>query len=362
MPFLTLLLVLLQAAGTPLAVPALDPPTRVSQPNTPEELTILRAGIALYDQKRYDEAIARYQEVLQANPDNVSAMYELALTYSSRGELQKAFDLAAQGAAYNSPVLPQFYGLIGNNLDGAGEPQKAVEVYRKGIAVAPNAGVLYYNLGVTYERTLKDRANAKSVLKQGAIVDPNHPSIQILLAVIFAAEDLKTPALFAASRFLVLEPGTARTAQGYNVWRTLLNGNAAPPADAGGPIQIRVNPAQSKEEGNLTQLDLDISMSKALAVKTGAGKSQIESLVWQLDNLFAVYSERQPGDDGTAFLWTHYMPYFREMKQRNFVEPFVYFANQRTNLPGVREWLTANRDRVTAFLEWSRNYPWPKGQ
>jgi hypothetical protein len=47
------------------------------------------------------------------------------------------------------------------------------------------------------------------------------------------------------------------------------------------------------------------------------------------------------------------------MKQRGYVEPFVYFLNQRTTLPGVREWLTANQDRVNTFLLWSRTYRWP---
>ena len=356
MPLLTLLVVLLQS----LVVPDLGPPVRTALPNTPAEVSILRAGIALYDQGRYDEAITRFEEVLMANPDNVSAMYETALTYSKKGELQKAFDLAGRGAAFHSPALPQFYGLIGNVLDGNGEPQRAVEVYQKGLEVAPNAGTLHYNLAVTYRTSLKDRAAAKAALKQGALVDPNHSGIQILLALMFAEDDFKTPALLAASRFLVLEPGSARTVQGYNIWRTLLNGNAVPAA--GGTIQIRVNRGQSKAEGDLAALDLDISMSKALAVKTREGKSEIESMAWQLDSLFKIYSTRQPGDDKSAFVWTYYMPYFVEMQQKNHVEAFVYFANQRTNLPGVREWLTNNRDRVNALLDWSRNYPWPKGQ
>ncbi len=46
--------------------------------------------------------------------------------------------------------------------------------------------------------------------------------------------------------------------------------------------------------------------------------------------------------------------------EKNFVEPFVYYASQRTSIPGVSEWLNANNDRVTAFLNWSKSYQWPK--
>jgi hypothetical protein len=34
----------------------------------------------------------------------------------------------------------------------------------------------------------------------------------------------------------------------------------------------------------------------------------------------------------------------------------VYYVSQRTDLPGVREWLTANRERVVTFLDWSRKF------
>jgi hypothetical protein len=40
------------------------------------------------------------------------------------------------------------------------------------------------------------------------------------------------------------------------------------------------------------------------------------------------------------------------------LEAFVYFISQRTPFPGVADWLTANRERVTAFLAWSRGYAW----
>ena len=125
-------------------------------------------------------------------------------------------------------------------------------------------------------------------------------------------------------------------------------------------MNLSVNPTQKKDEGDLTKLDLFIALSKAAALKAGSDASPIQTLASQVDNLLGVYADQQPGDDKGTFLWTYYMPYFAELKKQNFVEPFVYFVSQRTTLPGTREWLNANRDRVTAFLTWSRNYAWPK--
>jgi hypothetical protein len=71
----------------------------------------------------------------------------------------------------------------------------------------------------------------------------------------------------------------------------------------------------------------------------------------QLDVLFGVYSIVEPGGDKDMFLYTYYMPYFTQMQKQGYVQPFVYYVSQRTNLPGVREWLTVNKDKVTAFLD-----------
>jgi len=356
---LVLALLLLQTPIAPVQVPALPSATRESLPNTPSELAVLRAGDALYEQGKFDDAMSRYDEVLKSNPNNVSAMHQLADTLYQKHEYQKAVDLAIKGLEFRSSIRPLFYVVIGNALDTTGQPQRAVDIYKSGIATAPGSGILHYNLGVTLNSSLKDAAQARTVFKQGALVDPNYPGIQFQLAGSFAMDDLKTPALLAISRYLVLDPTSSRAATGYNLWRQMLNGNARPP-DQNGQIQILVNPNQKKDEGNLQVLDTDISMSKVVAFKSSAGKSQMQSLYEQVDSLFKMYGTRPAGEDKDKMLWTYYMPYVVEMQQKNFVEPFVYYISQRTTIPGVREWLVANPDRVAAFLDWSKNYSWPR--
>ena len=223
---LVLALLLLQLPIAPVQVPDLPSPTRESLPNTPSELAVLHAGDALYDQGKFDDAMSRYNEVLKSNPNNVSAMHQLADTLFQKREYQKAVDLAIKGLEFKSSIRPLFYVLIGNTLDSTGQPQRAVDVYRSGLAIAPASGILYYNLGVTLNSSLKDAAQGRTVFKQGALADPSYPGIQFQLAVSFAMDDLKTPALLAISRYLVLDPTSNRAATGYNLWRQMLNGNA----------------------------------------------------------------------------------------------------------------------------------------
>jgi tetratricopeptide (TPR) repeat protein len=360
MKTLALILLLLQQTGvTPIKVPELLPPTRQAPPVPPAESPILREAIALYDQGKYDEALARYEQLLQANPENVAGMYEMAQTLQQKKEYQKAVDLAAKGTQYSSPALPQLYALIGNILDGLREPEKAIEVYKKGIALnTPNVGTLYLNMGVTYEMSLRDVGTAKTIFKQGALADPNYAGNHLQLAGIYGAQGLKTPVFLAFTRFLVLEPGSARTVIAYNGWRSMLDSKptAAPPP--GHPLYDYVTSGKQTSEGDMTHLDAALASSKTAAT-TALGKSQIQMLVDQVDTLFGMYATMDPGAAKDTFLWKYYIPYAVEMKKQGYVEPFVYFANQRTNIPGVREWLTANSARVNTFLLWSRTYSWP---
>jgi tetratricopeptide (TPR) repeat protein len=352
-------LVLLLSVVEPqaLSVPAFAAPTRTAVASTPQEIVTLREGIALYEQRKYDEAFAKFDAVLTASPDNTMAMYEMALVHFARKEFQRAIDLAAQGATYvaEPAALAQYYGLIGNTLDAAREPRKAVEVYAKGIEFAPVAS-LYYNMAVTQAQSLADVPGAKVSLKAGARLEPGHAGTHMMLGRLFAMDDLKTPAILALSRFLILEPASQRTPDAYQLWFRLLNGTLTAPQGAAGPANIGVNPAQKKDEGDLMQMDLHVSLSKFAAGKSAEGKSQIQQLADQLHMLIGVWSSVDPGDNRGTFLWTYYMPYFIEMHKQNMVEPFVYYVSQRTDLPGVREWLTVNRERVVAFLDWSRKF------
>jgi tetratricopeptide (TPR) repeat protein len=359
-PLFTAVVLSLQVQTAGLVVPPLGPPTKTAPTATPQEVAALREGIALYEQRRYDDAFAKFEAVYKANPDAIMAIYEMGLVHFARKEYQQAIDMGARATAYIVPPvqLGQFYSLIGNTLDAAREPRKAVEVYQQGIEVAPVAG-LYYNMAVTQAQSLADVAAARTSLKSAARIDPQHGGTQLMLGRLFALDGLQTPALLAFSRFLILEPATTRTGDAYQPWFRLLNGTLTLPS-GNEPATITVNPDQSKAEGDLTQLDLHISLSKIAAAKSAESKPQIQMMADQLDMLFQVYAAVAPGANQDTFLYTYYMPYFVEMQKQGLVEPFVYFVSQRTNLPGVREWLAVNGEKVSAFLAWSRGFSFPQ--
>lgn len=66
--------------------------------------------------------------------------------------------------------------------DGAGEPEKAVELVERGIRANPDTWQLYYELGFLKYMELHDPAGAAEAFQRGAQVPNAHPFLRILAA------------------------------------------------------------------------------------------------------------------------------------------------------------------------------------
>jgi len=348
------------SSAAPAAAQTYPPPTRAA-PSTPEQDAALRAGTALHDQGKYSEAIARYQEVLSQNPGNMTALYELAFTYSAGDDHQKALEAARRGITYKSPQLALFYDLIGSSLDSMGRPAQAIEAYEKGVEYVPRAANLYYNMAVTYYESLKKPDEARHALEKAVGIEPTNADTELLLGQIFESTGYRTPAFFALSKFLVIRPAGPDTLQGYGVWRRLLRAGMEPVrGTARGSAATGTTQAPARlDEGNFGDIDRQFALSQVAAQDAmDKGRSEIDALVAQIDSILARIAAHQPRDD-RSFIWTHYAAYFIELKEKNFVQPFVYWISQRAPVPGVREWLEANQPKLREYLDWTLQYKWP---
>jgi tetratricopeptide (TPR) repeat protein len=327
-------------------------PTRMPSPSTAAQDAAVEAGIGLHDQGKYDEAIARYQEVLKQNPDNMNALFELAFSQAAKKDYQTSLETAAKGTQYNSPLLPMFYDVMASTLDQMGEPQRAIDAYKRGIELVPGASMLYVNMAVTYMESLKNSEQAMLSLKKAVAVDPAQPEAQLLLGQLFYSGRYRTPALLVFGRYLIMEPAGGQSLQAYGLWRAVLRGEESAAAAPGPP---------KTDEGDFSALDALIASSHStFTTEMDAGKTGPEALVNQLNTILAQLGADNSPIDRSTFVGSFHAPYFVEMKRRNYVEPFVYWVSQRAPVPGVKEWITANEDRVREFLNWSSKYPWPK--
>ena len=348
-------------------------PSRVPSTTTAEQEATIRAGIELHDKARYDEAIAKYQEVLAKSPTDVTAMFEMAYSYMAKKDYDKSLATAREGAQFKSELLPMFYDLMASSLDSKGQPLQAVEVYKQGIALVPNASQLYFNMAVTYRESLNKPDDARFALEKAASLEPLHPGVQLLLGQVLQSSGYTTPAFLALSTFLVLDPAGNQALPGYGLWRALLKGGvdpipngpmSAPPVPGRTMPDATANAARQeskKDEGDFSAFDARLVPTHTVFMqKLDSGTPEIQALIAQVNELLATLPANPAGPAAASFTNRHYRPFFVALKQQNFVEPFVYWASQRAPVPGVTDWLKANEPKVREFLDWASKYSWPK--
>lgn len=345
------------------------PPTRTASASTAAEDATIEAGAKLHDQGKYDEAIAKYQEVLKLSPANMTALYELAYSFAANKEFEKSLAAATRGTEYTSELLPMFYDLIGADFDSMGDPQKAIDAYKKGLQIVPDAAMLHYNMGVTYLESLKNFDEARHALEKAVALDPKQADFHLILGQVFQSGGYPTPAFLAFSTYLILEPTAPRAMSAYGFWRAILRGGietgqSRPPEaavrDGAMPAATRM-PASKTDEGDFADFEAAIPRSQQTVIAAmDGGAEEMPPFLAHVDRLFALLAARPPERNRGTFTAAYYVPFFAELKAKNYVEPFVYWAIQRAPVPGVREWLTANQGRVREFVTWARGYAWPK--
>lgn len=342
-------------------------PTRAPSPSTPEQDARIRAGVELHDKQQYDDAIAAYQGVLKENADNLDALYELAYSYLEKKDFAHSLEAARRGTQYTSEMLPMFYDMIATNFEEQKQPDQAVRTYKQGLAIEPGAGLLYHNLAITYRDLLKDPRAARQTLEQGAAAAPGFPGIPLLLGQWFESDGYRTQAFLALSRALVLDPQV----QTYALWRRVLKGPDDPMAKdvmqdpdmrrsaAQRPSAARSQPPRT-DEGDFGAVDAKFGPSFAALLATmDDGTPEAEALVAQVGAILEAVAAQKANPKKPAFVVQQYVPFFAAMKERNLVEPFVYWACQRAPVRGVREWLQANEATVREFRTWAAQYRFP---
>ncbi len=354
------LLTLILVCSSLLAQGQVPPPRKTPAPSTGQQVVLIQEGVSQHDRGNYDAAIKLYGEALAENPDNVEAMYELSFSYSMKKDYKKSLEIAYRGAEYKSDMLAAFYMQIGNNLDILGEPKKSVEVYKSGLKLMPRMAMLHYNLAVTY-RNMGNVDDARKVIKEGLLLDPNHPGSHALLSLVWHAGGYKTPTLLAAGRFLVLEPRSTRAAAQLRIVKEVMAGGASRGADSN--ITIFMDPSAKKDEGDFGAMDLAMGLVRAGSMtEKNKGKTEMQLLVGQFQTFFAIMAEQMDRADRSKFSWKYYAPYFAEMKQKDHVETFVYYITQGDDNKETAKWLAENKTRVGEFLAWTKFYKWPAAE
>lgn len=330
---------------------------------------LIEEGVRFYDAGKYDEAVARYQQVLAAEPTNTTALAELALTYNTLDRNTEATAICEKLLKANPSGSEGVYVTYGNSLDGLHKPKDAVRAYEQGLKYFPESYSLSYNLGVAQARSGQVPASIGS-FQRAVTFNPNHASSHLSLGLMQTSSQHRIPGLLALGRFLVLEPRSRRAAERLPLLDAAMDLGVSRTDEKSISINISsaaLAGANGKNNGpdNFGPAEMLLSISSAAMLDKSLNKevpppaTPIERFVRQFDAMCKGLGELSENQKG--FTWNYYVPYFVEMQQKGYVTAFSYLAHaSQTEVPEVQQWLAAHPNEVAVFQEWSKNYLWPK--
>ena len=338
-------------------------PTLTPKKSDKTQKELISKGVEYHDKGMYREALNMYEKVLKLNPDNVTALSEMAFTYFAMGDYQKSLDYALKAARYKTNLLSHIYTEVGNAYDGLNKPYYALAYYREAIKVEPENYLGYYNAGITLER-LGYRDKARECYKKALTLNPNHSSSTLMLGNCYYQNDCSIPALLLFYRFLILEPNTQRSEAVFEAINDILKGMIEEKKD--GSLAIKIKDSKKGCDGDFSSVYIAVAMTRILRFTKGKlkeikNKSDIEMLTFEMDSLCSYLEDTEEKQKG--FVWEFYAPFFVELKKRGYVKPLVMQVYFRKYEAAAKKWFEdeKNRKLYDEFLRWSiEGYKFPE--
>lgn len=354
---IVMLLLLVSLGSSSCTAPLLPKASRLPSTPTEDQMAILQYGAGLYDREKYSEAIAIYTSILEKDPDNVIALYEISSSLIAQRKSEQALPFALRGAEYISPYRYKFYTVIASIEDDLGNHEKAIALYQEALRQEPNDPLLHFNLGVTYARQQHTQL-AISSLERAALLSPNHASSHYLLGILFFQRRQAVPALLALGRFLVAEPSSERAEIALSTMESILRGSVAHTQAGGGNSadSFTVHLNFDLDDTVYAAANLVLSLSRVRATTMNL-PNEAAMIAEQFDKVIAVLVELDSTRAApyTDMVHTQYVPYYNAVQQYGYTLPFVYHIFQKRNTIR-RQTPNEQKEKIKRFLQWSEAY------
>jgi tetratricopeptide (TPR) repeat protein len=115
---------------------------------------LCQEGLALHNMGRLAEARQRYERALRLDPTNFNALYLLGAVFFQTGQPEMAVPLVTRAIAV-APNVPGPHGVLGAALQALGRHAEALAVFDQAIALQPGDAMAFYS-----------RANALTALRR----------------------------------------------------------------------------------------------------------------------------------------------------------------------------------------------------
>lgn len=302
---------------------------------------IYQEGMKLYNDQKYEEALAEFEKVDRNDTNYYAVLVEKAIVLMELKKYDEAADACREGLALNSSETHNFYINLGVTLDRAKKPEEALTALEEGISKFPKNYLLFYNKGIVY-KSMGKLQESLEMFKQTILLNPYHAGSHLNLALLAADEGKIIPAVLSFNMYLILNPN----GNSSNAVLKRLNeivSSKYEKKSAG----IQLSPEGSDD---FSELDLLVTnyaaLSKGYKVPVKSELPLVKQNYMILTKL--AYEKKDPG-----FWMQTYVPFFKEILSKDWFDEFTYYILQSSGNDDHIKLVKKNTDGIQKFSDWA---------
>jgi len=207
---------------------------RIAGKSVPWDAAV-NAGLAAVARRcrRTDEAVAYLQKVLEFDPGQVNANFELANILFERGKIDEAI-VHLKRSLEADPMYGDAHNALGKALESRGQYEAAIAEYQKGVELQPFYAPFHYNLANALE--LRGRIDEAIPHYQKVVeIDPSFAIGFNKLGEIFLSRKQFDEAIVNFEKSLKLKPDYKAARKNLENAKEMLKNRSGIPQKAGGP-------------------------------------------------------------------------------------------------------------------------------
>ncbi len=316
---------------------------------------LINAAIQHYDQGDFDTAISLLEEVLDEEPRNGLAAYELALSHEARGDFQSCAKIAKKYVRrlkkdpQQKEILPQLSMLQASCYSAAGDAGKAVKVFREAIKRNPDDYGLNFNIAITL-LSQNNHLEALKHLETAIRADPSNPSPYYVAGIAYQDLDRSVEGLLAHLNFLQREFNTPRCVTAARAVIDIAYSRVEFD-ESSMTTTIQLDPAEASAE--ILALTLALTVSATASMSDGTIKEPVvESISELLRRFVSITAAIEHESD--SFFADYLLSGVLNLEEADVTSPFSYHLLSVAGVAGAGDWLNSHgedTDRLVEYFE-----------
>lgn len=320
---------------------------------------LLKEGIRLHDAGKYEEALAKYEEVLKIDPESTDAWYEMSYSYMLLGDYKNAHKYSSKVIKAGKNNLVEAYMVAGSSLDNMGKVDKSIALFKEAIELHGDHYLFHFNLGLTYFKD-DQLENARDALINAVQANPEHTSSHMLLGYVMHDMGRKPQSILCLYHFLLLEPNSSRSQTAYTVLMKQLGAgdNVSKSTNDKGKTEIHLNMGTGDLDDKFYTVDILISMMAALNLsEENEEKTPFALFISNTTDLFNMVGEikenegekkKKKQQDLSGLWWDYYVPLFYSLGQSEHMPAFCAYISGQFD-EEANQWLKTHDTEVEAL-------------